>query len=55
MNTYYIDGYRIAARSMTQARFAAIKLAEANAPRDYDPEAAKAEVLAAIEQSKADQ
>jgi hypothetical protein len=38
MDTYYIDGYRIAAHSATQARFAAEKLAEANAPREHDPE-----------------
>ena len=36
MNTYYIDGYRIAARSMAQARFAAVKLAEADAPRERE-------------------
>ena len=51
MNTYYISGYRIAARSDAQARFAAKKLKEAGVPTDNPrgweevPAEAKAEYL----------
>lgn len=38
MDTFYYKGYVIAARSKTQALFAAEKLEQARVPTDYDPD-----------------